>query len=161
MDAVLGLLNGITVWHWLGLALVLLGLEITLGTFDLLWVSGAAFLTSAWAALPLPAVLGGWQQELVFFAIVSLILLAVGRTVFADVRKGTPSDRPDLNQRGKSMIGKTGTAVSDFAGGEGRVKIGDGSWLASIERGEVIKTGTTVKVVAINGTILQVEAYED
>ncbi len=161
MDAVLGLLNGITVWHWLGLALVLLGLEIMLGTFDLLWVSGAAFLTSAWAALPLPAALGGWQQELIFFAIVSLILLAVGRTVFADFRKGTPSDRPDLNQRGKSMIGKSGIAVSDFAGGEGRVKIGDSSWLASIEHGEVIKTGTTVKVVAINGTILQVEAYED
>mgnify|MGYP001029606892 CR=1 FL=1 len=160
MDMLLGLLNGITVWHWLGLALILLGLEIALGTFDLLWISGAAFLTAAWAVLPLPEFLDGWQVEAIVFAIASVILLIIGRTIVGDVRNRT-SDRPDLNQRGKSMTGKTGVAVTDFAGGEGRIKLGDTTWLASSDHGDIIRTGMSVRVVDADGTILRVQLLKE
>ena len=36
-------------WHWLALALVLFSIEMMTGTWDLLWVSIAAALTSAFA----------------------------------------------------------------------------------------------------------------
>lgn len=161
MDALLsGLLSGITLWHWLGLALVLLGIEIMFGTFDLLWISGAAFLTAIWAGLPLPPGLSGWEVEAIFFAVSSVLLLVLGRTVFGDMRNRTAKDHPDLNQRGRSLIGKSGIAVTDFAGGEGRIKIGDTTWLASAGHGSVIRSGMSVIVRDVSGTILRVETLE-
>lgn len=161
MDAIFGILDGITLWHWLGLALILLGLEVMLGTFDLLWISGAAFLTTVWAALPLPAGLTGWEVEAIIFAVSAVILLVLGRTVFGGLRNRSNTDRPDLNQRGKSMIGKTGTAMTDFAGGEGRIRVGDTTWLASAAHGGVIRAGMVVRVKDVDGTILSVELIEN
>ena len=40
-----------TAWHWLALGLLLLTVEMMTGTWDLLWVSIAAGLTSAYAAI--------------------------------------------------------------------------------------------------------------
>ena len=95
----------ITPWHWLGLALVLLGIEMMLGTYDLLWISAAAFGATLWAALPLPAGLSSWQAEAIVFCIAALVLLVLGRTVFSNLRSAV-SDRPSLNQRGRSLVGK-------------------------------------------------------
>ena len=49
MEAVVGLLEGLTVWHWVGIGIVLLTLEVAVGTFDLLWVAMAAFVTALFA----------------------------------------------------------------------------------------------------------------
>ena len=46
MDAVIGFLEGLTIWHWIGLGIVLLAIEVAVGTFDLLWIAAGAFLTA-------------------------------------------------------------------------------------------------------------------
>lgn len=155
MDIILSALATITPWHWLALALILIGLEIMLGTYDLLWLSGAAFLTAAYAALPVPEPMSGWQAECLAFTIAGIVLLILGRTVFSGLRKAK-TDRPNLNQRSKSLVGRTAVAVTDFAGGEGRVKLGDSTWLALAEHGAVITSGTEVRVESVDGTILKV-----
>ena len=38
----------ITFWHWLALGLVILAIEVSIGTFDLLWIGLAALLTAAY-----------------------------------------------------------------------------------------------------------------
>ena len=134
MEVILPWFEVITPWHWLGLALLLIGIEMMLATYDLLWLSAAAFLTAAWAALPLPAGMSSWQAECIVFGVVGVILVVMGRTVFASFREST-SDRPNLNKRGHSMIGKSAVAISDFSGGNGRVRFADSTWLASADPG--------------------------
>ena len=145
----------ITPWHWLGLALVLLGIEMMLGTYDLLWISAAAFGATLWAALPLPAGLSSWQAEAIVFCIAALVLLVFGRTVFSNLRSAV-SDRPSLNQRGRSLVGKKAVAVTDFAAGEGRVKLGDTTWMALADQAIVITQGMEVTVQDTEGTVLKV-----
>lgn len=156
MELIVSLFEVITPWHWLGLALILLAFEMMLGTYDLLWISAAAFLTAAWAALPLPPALTGWMAELIIFCVFGLILLVLGRTVFSGFRNAK-SDRPGLNQRGQSLVGKPALAVMDFAGGQGRVKVGDSTWLASSEAGVSITNGMDVRITSVSGTVLHVE----
>ena len=47
--AIVGFLEGLTIWHWVGLGVVLLAIEVAVGTFDLLWVAAGAFLTALFA----------------------------------------------------------------------------------------------------------------
>lgn len=146
----------ITPWHWLVLALILLGIEIMLGTFDLLWISAAGFLTAGYSALQLPEPMSSWQAEAIAFAVFSVVLLIAGRTIFSGLKKSSETDRPSLNQRGKSMIGKSAVIVDDFVNGEGRVRVGDTTWMAQSVSGDNLSGGMNVRVTDVDGTVLKV-----
>lgn len=152
MELLFSLFEVITPWHWLGLALVLLGLEMMLATYDLLWLSGAAFLTAA-VAVFLPE--NSWQVDLVVFAIAGITLVVLGRTVFSGLRT-VKTDKPNLNQRGKSLIGKRAVVESDFIAGEGRVRIGDTTWMAVAPSDAVVTAGMEVTVVDVDSTVLKI-----
>ena len=154
MEMLFAAFEVITPWHWLGLALILIGLEMMFGTYDQLWLSAAAFLTAAFAVIA-PDGVNGWQSHLVVFAIAGVILVVLGRTVFAGFRKAK-TDRPNLNQKGKSLVGKRVIAVTDFSVGEGRVKLGDTTWMAVAETGVEITQGMEVTVTKVDGTVLKV-----
>lgn len=156
MDGVLtpGLLWPPTVWHWLILALVLLGVEMLLGTFDLLMVSIAAFLTTAFAAFG-PAAFTGWEAQLTVFFGASIVLIILGRTVFTNLRTGGPGE-PALNRRMHRMVGARGTVVDDFASGQGRVRLGDTEWLAEAIQGENLKAGAAIVVEGARSTVVLV-----
>ncbi|WP_293611307.1 NfeD family protein [Ponticaulis sp.] len=156
MEIIAPLFEVLTPWHWLGLALILLGLEMMFGTYDLLWLAGAAFLTAAYAVIA-PDGINGWQSHLVVFSIAGVALIVLGRTAFANLRKPN-SDRPTLNMRNESLVGKTAVAVGDFAGGEGRVKVGDSTWMAHARHGSVIADGMEVTIEDVDGTMLIVTA---
>ncbi len=147
------LFSSLTVWHWLVLGLVLFGIEVLIGTYDLLWIASAALLTALYAALPLP---GGWQVEVIVFAVAALVLVLVGRTLFKGLRLKENTTHPTLNQRGAGMVGQTGITVSTFVAGQGRVRIGDSEWSASSANGADLKKGVTVSVSAADGTRLTV-----
>lgn len=143
MDALLDFLSGLSVWHWLVLGIVLMAIEVAVGTFDLLWVGVGAFLTALFALLaPLPA--GGWAGQLTFFGIVALAFVASGRTVFRGLRNRTVS-HPNLNDRLAGMVGQHGRSVSAFEDGAGKVKVGDTVWLA--EAGDASAIGSDQPVV--------------
>ena len=72
MDTVFSQLNH---WHWLVLGLILFGVEMMTGTFDLLMVSIAAFVTAAVAAA-MPQI--GWEMQALVFALSSVALFHVG-----------------------------------------------------------------------------------
>ena len=79
-------LQHLTVWHWVGLGLVLLTAEIAVGTFDLLWIAVAAFVTALFTVLA-PGQVGEWQGQLVVFGIISVVFVLMGRTVFRGLRR--------------------------------------------------------------------------
>ncbi len=154
MDAMIGFLDGLTVWHWAGVGIVLLTLEVAVGTFDLLWVSIAAFLTALFALI-MPDPIGAWQGQLIFFAIVAVAFLVAGRTWFKGLRR-TAASHPNLNDRLASMIGQRGEAATSFDGGDGKVKIGDTVWLARQVDDTVIVEGDQIVVSGAEGGTLTV-----
>lgn len=154
MEAFMDILLPLEVWHWIALGLVLLGIELVLGTFDLLWVSAAAFATAVFKAI-MPEALGGLEIQLLFFAVSAIGLLIVGRTVFGDWRN-RESDKPLLNKRMETLIGKRALVTKTFSAGSGRVKIGDTEWLAHATHGEDFAEGTTVVIDGVDETIVKV-----
>ncbi|NQY98761.1 MAG: NfeD family protein [Henriciella sp.] len=144
-----------TAWHWLAVGLILLSLEMMLGTFDLLWVSIAAGLTSAFTAIA-PDGIAGWQSQLVFFAIASTALFILGRTVFRRMRENV-EEHPTLNKRMAGTLGQRGVVADDFSGGIGRVKLGDTVWSAQSVDGANLASGAAVIVEATEGNILKVK----
>jgi membrane protein implicated in regulation of membrane protease activity len=154
MDGVVGFLEGLTLWHWIGVGIVLLTIEVAVGTFDLLWIGLAAFATALFA-LVVPDPLGGWQGQLTWFAIVAVGFVAMGRTVFRGLRRA-PSSHPNLNNRQATLIGARGEAITSFDNNRGRVKIGDSVWAASQTDDAVIVEGDQVVVSAVDGTTLKV-----
>ncbi len=147
-------LQHLTVWHWVGLGLILLTAEIAVGTFDLLWIAMAAFVTALFTVLA-PGQLGEWQGQLVVFGIVAVVFVLMGRTVFKGLRQ-QPSSHPNINDRMASLVGKHGLAAGGFEAGEGRVKIGDTMWSATAVEGVTVVEGDDVVVAGADGTTLKV-----
>ncbi|WP_291075893.1 NfeD family protein [Hyphomonas sp.] len=134
----------LTFWHWLVLGLILFGIEMMTGTFDLLMVAIAAWLTAGFAYFA-PDAWTVWQWQMVIFGIASTALIVFGRTVLSGIRKSSP-DHPTLNRRMAALIGERGMAMGDFLSGSGQVRIGDTVWRAEAVEGEMIRTGDTVVV---------------
>ncbi len=144
----------LTAWHWLAMGLILFSIEMMTGTWDLLWVSIAAVFTSAFAAFA-PDGIAGWQGQLIFFAIATVILFIIGRTVFKRMRENV-EEHPTLNKRMAGTLGQRGVVADDFAGGLGRVKLGDTVWSAQSVDGANLADGAAVIVESTEGNTLKV-----
>jgi membrane protein implicated in regulation of membrane protease activity len=151
----MGILENLTVFHWLGIGIILLTLEVAVGTFDLLWVAVAAFVTAAFA-LVMPEPIGAWQGQLVCFGLTGTAFVSAGRTLFKGLRK-TTSTHPNLNDRLAKMVGQKGEAETGFENGKGKVKLGDTVWLAEQSDETVIVEGDQVVVSGYDGTTLRVK----
>jgi len=62
-----------------------------------------------------------------------------------------------LNQRDRAMVGERGTVCEAFLSGRGKVRLGDGVWLAE---GADLAEGTAIVVSGVRGTRLVVQALE-
>jgi membrane protein implicated in regulation of membrane protease activity len=134
-------------WHWIALALLLFGIEMMSGTFDLLMVSIASLATALFAGLA-PESIASWQVQLLVFAVAAAGMVIAGRTLFADARKSAP-EHPTLNKRMQSLIGQSGEVTRDIDGGHGQVKIGDTVWGAEAAEGEApMRAGEKIVVAA-------------
>lgn len=154
MDAVVSLFQGLTLWHWIGIGIVLLTLEVAVGTFDLLWIAMAAFVTALFTLLA-PGI-ANWQGQLVCFGVVAVIFVVMGRTVFRGLRRPA-STHPTLNDRTEAMIGQRAEAFTSFDQGKGRVKVGDSVWQAVQVDDAVIIEGDGVVIAGSDGTTLKIK----
>lgn len=137
-------------WHWLIVGVLLLALEVVTPAMILLWFGIGALLTGLlhWV---LPELGFGWQA--LFFATFSLI------SVFA-WRKYRPeshvlSDTPELNNRLTSHIGKEYVLSEALHNGRGMARVGDSEW--RVEGEQELPAGTKIRVIGLNGMILNVE----
>lgn len=93
-----------------------------------------------------------WLQMVVFFT-VSIVLLAV---LWPMARKHVKAKVVATNA--DALVGRVCTVTEDIDPVEGgRVKLGDLTWSARSEQGEVIPAGTLVKVQKIQGAKVLVE----
>lgn len=136
-------------WHWGAGALLLLIAEAVLPGFYLLWLGVAALLVSllllVWPGAP-------FELQLILFAVASVGSIAAWRA-WRD-RNPETSDQPLLNERGQQYVGRMFTLDAPIVNGAGKVRVGDGVWLV---KGADLPAGTTVRVVAVDGSVMHVE----
>jgi hypothetical protein len=144
------ILSGINYWHWLVIGIVLLSLEMVFGVYYFLWMGIAAGIVGIimyfMPSLP-------WLAQVVVFTVLSLTSFIL----FKLYQKHNPvvSDQPALNKRGQQYVGRVFTLSEPIVNGTGKIKVDDSTWKVS---GEDMETGKKVKVVAVDGTVLKVEA---
>lgn len=135
-------------WMWLILA-VLFGIgEIVIPGVFLLWIAIAAALTGGVAMLTGIAV----PVQIIVFAVLCLIATYAGKRWYRD--NPVESQDPLLNNRAARLVGETVMVVEAISNGRGRVKVADGVWTA---HGPDADSGTQVRVVGVEGTVLRVE----
>lgn len=143
----------VTFWHWLILGFALIAFEVMVpGTF-LLWPGIAAIVTGI---LAYSTVAEGWQAQAVIFAILTVASAFAGRRLYARLKEPV-SDEPALNRRAQQMIGGVHTLDTPILDGQGRMKVGDGTWKI---KGPDLPTGTRVRVIGVDGIALVVEKSE-
>ena len=140
----------ITFWHWLGLAMGVLIIELLSGSGYLLCIalSAAVLAIIYWLAPQL-----SWAIGASLFAVISLTLALLWRRWLN--RHPIETDAPLLNQRGKQYINREITLTSPIHDSYGTVHIDDGQW--KIHCSEDLPVGTKVKIVDIDNVVLIVE----
>lgn len=134
---------------WLVAALLLGGAELIVPGVFLVFLAFAAAVVALFLLLipDLPL----WGQFLGFSAW-SVIAVLVGRRWYVDNPVAT-SD-PLLNDRVARLLGEVVSVTQAIDGGRGRVRVGDGEWLAT---GPDAPTGARVRVTGVRDTALVVE----
>lgn len=137
---------------WLSVAVVLAIVEISTTQLVSLWFVLGAAVTAVCSATFLKNQLI-WQ--IIIFLSISAVLLLLTRPF---VKKLKTNDGVRTNS--DRNIGKIALVTSDINPdkGTGQVRVGSEKWSAKTIDGSVIKEGTNVKVVAIEGVKLIVTA---
>jgi len=143
-------LNDIVYWHWLIIAVALIILEILIPGAYFLWMGiSAVVVGGAMFVFPQMPIL----VQILIYAVLSVITVVM----YKSYRKKNPlvTDEPALNRRGEQYIGRTFTLEEPIVNGEGKIKVDDSTWKIS---GTDMVVGASVRVIAIEGSILKVEA---
>ncbi|WP_427454728.1 NfeD family protein [Litorimonas sp. WD9-15] len=150
-NMMLAFLESMNATRWGLLGITLVGIELITGSTYILWPAVAAIVIAIWVFfLPL-----SWEMQFLAFFAISLALLVIGHYYVRPLMKsGEPSD---LNDPGRTMLGRRVVAFTDFENGHGRVTVGDTQWKAASE-GADPKSGDRLIITAVTGATLIVEA---
>lgn len=150
-NLMLAFLESMNATRWGLLGITLVGIELITGSTYILWPAVAAIVIAIWVFfLPL-----SWEMQFLAFFAISLALLVIGHYYVRPLMKsGEPSD---LNDPGRTMLGRRVVAFTDFENGHGRVTVGDTQWKAASE-GANPKSGDRLIITAVTGATLIVEA---
>lgn len=142
-------ISTLTWWHWIVAAVVLAAVETFVPGAVAVWFAVSAGVVGLLLlVLPVP-----WQIQWVLFAVLGIVALMIYRTYFR--RQPDASEQPNLNQRGQQYVGHELTLMEPIVQGYGKVRVGDGVWTVS---GSDLPSGTKVRVVGADGTVLRVTA---
>lgn len=146
MEGFLGAVRELGGWAWLIFGVILVGLEVLIPGFLLIWFGVAAALVGV-CVLAFDIALA-WQL-LMFGGLSVLVLLGAGRLL----SRGE-EDASRFTDRASALIGEQYLLYQPIENGRGVLLVGDSQW--SI-RGPDCPRGVTVRVVGAQGTYLLVE----
>jgi len=139
----------IVFWYWWVLAVGFLGLEMLVTGFFFLWLAVSAFVTGS-LLLVIPVM--SFDVQLLLFSLMAIVAVMAWRRYVS--AKAQTSDHPLLNRRGAQYVGRTFNLVEAIENGQGKIKVDDTLWKV---HGNDCPIGTKVKVVAVNGTVFDIE----
>ncbi len=143
-------------WHWLILGVVLVAAEAAVPGAFLIWLGIAALLTGGVSALT-PS--WSWESHALIFAGLAIATALLGQRLYRRWNPDTRSGRDTLVNRGaERYLGTLHVLSAPLLGGEGRMKVGDGTWKVF---GPDLDTGTHVRVIAVEGIALRVEEVKE
>ncbi len=149
----MSLLQGISPWWWVALAILLAAVEMVTITTVLVWAALAAFFTALalWGA---PGMSGFGQIGL--FGVLSILFFFVGRWAFD--RFGQPGGGVTrLNARAQALVGRDAEVMS-FSFHEGKVMVDGIPWPARIDPGAAPPSpGERVRIVSTDGITMLVQ----
>tara|TARA_B100001094_G_C18195614_1_gene810633 strand:- start:6300 stop:6761 length:462 start_codon:yes stop_codon:yes gene_type:complete len=137
-------------WNWLMVGLVLLILELSSGTYYILWFGLSALVVG----LGMLVVDMSWQVQWTSFTLISLV------TSFSWWFYQHKVDKDDhatstLNQRKKYIVGTRVMLEESLDIGLHRLKLGDTTW--SIQVQEPLIKGEEIEIIDMDGIILKVK----
>jgi hypothetical protein len=149
----MGLFESATFWHWWVLGSILIVLEVFSPGVFFLWMAISAGIVGL-VLLLLPGL--GWEIQILIFALFSVVSIVAWRICL--VKHPTRSDQPRLNRRGEQYIDRIFTLGEPVVNGQGKIKVDDSTWKI---RGDDCPAGTRVKVVGVDGVVLQVDVIRE
>ena len=139
-----------THYLWWIVALVLIGAEVLLPGYFLLWIGiGAAATGLLVLVAPLPML-----AQAIAFVVLAFLSCAIYWYQVRPRMRRTDQSESRLNRRGEQNIGRQYVLAEAIVNGRGKARVGDGLWLVS---GPDLPVGTTVEVVAVDGNTLRVK----
>jgi membrane protein implicated in regulation of membrane protease activity len=143
------LLSGVEFWHWWVLGVALVILEIFAPGAVLVWMGISAGVVGA-VLMAAPAM--AWEFQWLLFAALSVVAIFVSWKYLK--RHPIQTDHPALNLRGQRYVGRVFTLEQPIVNGVGKIRVDDSTWKVE---GPDLPKGTSIKVAAVDGTILKVE----
>lgn len=153
ISQILAFIDSLGFWVWWIAAGVLIILEVLAPGAIFLWL-GIAAVAMGGIVFFLPGM--DWKLQLTIFAVLSVVSIAVLRRHFKP--QTVETDQPNLNQRGKGMIGMEVILSEAIKNGQGRAHVGDSGWLVE---GPDLPAGTWVRVDDVRGAALQVAKIDN
>ncbi|MGZ4969501.1 MAG: NfeD family protein [Methylobacter sp.] len=142
----------IVFWNWWVLALILLVVELLAPGFFFLWMAASGFVTGCLLLL-MPVI--DKELQVAIFSVLSVALISAWKLY--GKKHPITTDHPLLNKRGAQYIGRVFNLYKPIENGEGKIKVDDSIWKV---QGEDCDINTKVKVIAVRGTVFDVEKIE-
>jgi membrane protein implicated in regulation of membrane protease activity len=140
---------------WWIVALVLIGGEVLLPGYFMLWI-GIAAAVMGMIVFVVPD-MGALAQAIVFGVLAFVSCFAYWKLVRPRLERIAPVGNERLNRRGDQLVGQRFPLCEPIVNGRGKARVGDGMWLVV---GPDLPLGTTIEVVGIDGTTLRVKAVD-
>jgi len=112
----------------------------------------SGFITGAMVLL-IPST--GMNMQVLVFSVLSVVTILVWK--FYGKKHPIESDHPLLNKRGNQYIGRVFSLYEPIKNGQGKIKVDDSIWKV---HGEDCNINSRVKVIAIRGTVFDVEKVD-
>lgn len=142
-----------TLWLWLGLAVLLVILEMILATsFFLLWLGLVSLVVGIIVWLS-PNLI--WQYQILLFAGGSIISIVLWK--FYLKKYPTKTDQPNLNRRADQYVGRVFTLSEPIVNGRGKIKVDDSTWRVE---GPDLPAGIKVLVTGVDSVTLKVKPVD-
>jgi len=143
-------LESLTYWHWIILALLLLGGEALGAAGFMIGISISAMGVALLMAL---GIIVDWQIQFLLFALLSVVASIVFWKFFS-VRSEN-DDAGMINNRAAQLVGRTLTLEHNVENGQGKLQIGDTFWKVAAQQD--LKAGTLVEIHGAEGMVLLIK----
>lgn len=140
---------------WWIIALLLIGGEVLVPGFFLLWI-GIAAAAMGLLLLVFPD-LGMLGQALAFSALTFASCMFWWHGLRPRMMRGDDPSSANLSRRGAQMIGRHYVLAEAIVNGRGKAHVGDSLWLVE---GTDAPAGSEVEVIGIEGALLKVKLTE-
>lgn len=139
-------------WYWWGFSLLCLIIEVIVApTFFFLLLAAAGLLTGV--AVWLVDI--SLNTQIFIFSILAIASVGIWKRIG---KKPVPkTDHPLLNKRGQQYVGRIFTLYEAIENGQGKIKVDDSIWKVD---GKDCAVGTKVRVIAVCGTVFDVQIVE-